>query len=148
MTFVIKFNGRSSSVGGGSMRADYECPTHGRFELLVERDTNGDPPGDAACPYRETYPRPTGVSSAYSAAPPVRVGSSRPCPDRCPWRVSMPAVHTQFVVSATQGKSAPKPHREAMDTRPLAEGRKNEWRKERKRLKEERRHKRIKEFLR
>ncbi len=83
--------------------------------------------------------------------PPVRIAYATrepgPCGHPSPFRISMPAVHTQFVVSATQGKSAPKPHREAMDTRPLAEGRKNEWRKHRKKLKEERRHQRVKEYL-
>ncbi len=127
MTFAIKFNGRATSVGG-TMRADYECPVHGRFEALVERDANGNPPDEAKCMTWLTV--------------------TRFCGEWAPWRVSMPAVHTQFVVSATQGKSAAKPHAEALDTRKLAEGRKKEWRLERKRLKEERRHKRVKELLR
>jgi hypothetical protein len=121
MTFTIK-----TRRAGGLTLAEYECPEHGRFEALVERDATGDPPGDVLCGSH------TGIF----------------CGRLSPWRISAPAVHTMFVVSATQGKSAPKPHAEAMDTRPLAEGRKNDWRKQRKKLKEERRQKRVKELLR
>lgn len=32
------------------MVAEYLCPVHGRFELTVERDVNGDPPAQAFCP--------------------------------------------------------------------------------------------------
>lgn len=151
MTFAIKFNGRASSVGG-TMRADYECPDHGRFEALVERDLNGDPPAFKRCPAIVTV---SGASGTYGGGlvlmsvivdGPV---SSFPasCACRSPWRVSMPAIHTQFVVSATQGKAAPKPNPGAMDTRPLAEGRKNEYRAAREKLREERRHARVKELL-
>lgn len=34
------------------MVAEYLCPEHGRFELTVERDENGDPPAQAFCPAR------------------------------------------------------------------------------------------------
>lgn len=34
------------------MIAEYLCPVHGRFELTVDRDTNGDPPEEATCPAR------------------------------------------------------------------------------------------------
>ena len=61
---------------------------------------------------------------------------------------SAPAVHTQFVVSSTQGKSDAKPHPMSIDTRPLAEGMPlNEWRKERKKLWENERHRRVKSML-
>lgn len=64
-----------------------------------------------------------------------------------PWTISAPAVHTQFVVSATQGKSASKPHKDAMDTRMLAEGRRNDFRKQRKAVREKRRQERLKALL-
>jgi len=32
------------------MIAEYLCPVHGRFELEVARDANGDPPGKMPCP--------------------------------------------------------------------------------------------------
>lgn len=129
MTWTVKI--RSSP--GALMASEYECPEHGRFTVTVARDSNGDPPDEADCPVECVTD--DGYEQLYT------------CDRPSPFRISMPAVHTQFVVSATQGKSAPKPHREAMDTRPLAEGRKNEWRKHRKKLKEERRHQRVKEYL-
>lgn len=74
-----------------------------------------------------------------------------PCPEcgaSAPRGVSAPAVHTQFVVTASQGRSAPKPHARSMDTRPLAEGQTyTSWRKERKKWREEDRHKRVKALL-
>ena len=35
---------------GSVVTADYECPVHGRFEAVVERDANGDPQAGAECP--------------------------------------------------------------------------------------------------
>jgi hypothetical protein len=140
MTFTIKVRG-----GAGPMLAEYECPVHGRFAELVTREANGDPPATARCPQTETV----GVGQVRAG----RMVTSQ-VEQRCgqgrwsPWRISAPAVHTQFVISATQGKSSSKPHPEAMDTRMLAEGRKNDFRRQRKKLREERRHKRVKELLR
>lgn len=128
MTWTVKI--RSSP--GALMASDYECPVHGRFTATVTRDANGDPPAEAPCPL---------VGGAR------RINPAAVCQWPSPWRISMPAVHTQFVISASQGKSAPKPHREALDTRPLSEGRKKEWRQARKKLREERRHARVKEYL-
>jgi hypothetical protein len=81
----------------------------------------------------------------------VDPGESSPCP-LCGAEAarvdSAPAVHTQFVVSATQGKSEPKPHRMSMDTRPLAEGQRFlDWKKDRKKLWEEKRKERVMELL-
>jgi hypothetical protein len=81
------------------------------------------------------------------------VPCSRDCGASCglpsPWSPSSaPAVHTQFVVSATQGKSAPKPHETALDTRPLGEGQKfHDWKRDRKKIWEEKRKKRVMELL-
>lgn len=127
MTFTIKIRG-----GTGLVLAEYLCPEHGRFELLVERDAKGDPPDSAPCQER------VGVGGiAY--------------PSRCcassPWTISAPAVHTQFVITASKGKNASKPHPKAMDTRMLAEGRKNDYRRQRKKIKEEERHARVKRLL-
>jgi hypothetical protein len=112
---------------GALMTADYECPVHGRFEATVERDGAGDPPVEAKCM--------------------KWISVTLYCGEWSPWRISCQPVHTQFVVTASHGKSAAKPHPETMDTRMLAEGRKNEFRKQRKKLKEERRHKRVKALL-
>ena len=70
------------------------------------------------------------------------------CSLASPWRISSAPVHTQFVISATQGRDDPKPHPKAMDTRMLAEGRKNEFRRQRKKIREDERHARVKELLR
>lgn len=126
MTFVIKV--RTSP--GSLITADFDCPVHGRFEARVSRGEDGDPPATIPCERRS------------------RRFSSQPCGLASYWRPSAPAVHTQFVVSAYQGPADAKPHPEVMDTRPLAEGRKNEFRRARKKLREERRHRRVKELLR
>ena len=125
MTFTIKVRG-----GGGPMLAEYRCPIHGVFELVVTRDANGDPPAEQPCP----------------ADLPCVIGPDCGLPS--PWTISAPAVHTQFVITASKGRNDPKPHPKAMDTRMLAEGRKNEFRKQRKKIREEERHKRVKELLR
>lgn len=129
---------------GAPMTADYECPLHGRFEATVERDANGDPPSEARCPSQLTLREAFGV---YDADADGDTWKPPRCGRASPWRISCPPVHTQFVVSASQGKSAAKPHAETMDTRMLAEGRKNEFRRQRRKLKEERRHQRVKALL-
>lgn len=126
MTFTIKV--RSSP--GSLITADFECPVHGRFEARVPRDERGDPPATVPCE------SPTNRLPQY------------PCGLASYWRIGAPPVHTQFVVSAYQGKADAKPHVETMDTRPLAEGRRNDFRAARKKIKEERRHRRVKELLR
>lgn len=125
MTFIVKTRG-----AGGFVVADYRCPHHGVFEATVQRTDSGDAPDTQECP----------VVVADD-------GITEYCEEPSPWTISAPRVHTQFVISATQGKSAPKPHRDAMDTRLIAEGRKNEYRAQRKKLKEERRHRRVMELL-
>ncbi|HEY4056667.1 MAG TPA: hypothetical protein VGM39_08660 [Kofleriaceae bacterium] len=113
MTFVIKTRGSANRI----TTSDYECAEHGRFDLVVERDDAGDIPELAPCDICE--------------APSER-------------RFGAPPVHTQFVVSATQGKSDPRPHPNAMNTMALGEGQsQNEWRKERKKVWEAERKKRV-----
>lgn len=128
MTFTIKVRG-----GTGLVLAEYLCPLHGRFELLVERDANGDPPDERPCPVEA--PRFEWMARAEY------------CGLISPWTISAPAVHTQFVITASKGKNAPKPHPKAMDQRMLAEGRKNDFRKQRKKIKDEERHQRVKRLL-
>lgn len=128
MTWTLKI--RSSP--GALMASEYECPRHGRFTATVARDDKGDPPDEVLC------------------AVEIHDGNFGPFPCclASPFRISMPAVHTQFVVSASQGKAAPKPHPNAMDTRPLAEGRRKKWREDRRKIRREYRHQRLKEYLR
>lgn len=123
MTFTIKHRG-----AGGLMVAEYLCPVHGRFELLVNRDDEGDPPDAVRCNrYDELL--------------------NDLCTKEAEYAISAPSVHTQFVISATQGKSAAKPHRDAMDTRMLTEGRKKEFRQQRKAVREAARKRRVMELL-
>jgi hypothetical protein len=128
MAFTIKTRGTRS----GFALAEYMCPDHGRVEALVERDDKGDPPNTCKCP------RVIGVR---------KNGQEVTCGLTAEWTISAPSVHTQFVVSATQGKSATKPHEYSMDTRLIAEGRKNEFRRQRKKVREELRHRRVKALL-
>lgn len=128
MTFTIKVRG-----GTGLVLSEYLCPLHGRFELLVERDTKGDPPSEVGCPLPVDF---------FFEGDQAGV-----CREPAPWTISAPAVHTQFVITASKGKSAPKPHPKAMDQRMLAEGRKNDFRKQRKKIKEDERHARVKRLL-
>lgn len=130
MTFTVRVRG-----GSGLVLSEYLCPLHGRFEALVERDAKGDPPAEMPCPMMvECY---DGVIRSLVAY----------CDLVSPWTISAPAVHTQFVITASKGKNAPKPHPKAMDQRLLAEGRKNDFRKQRKKIKEEERHARVKRLL-
>lgn len=128
MTFIIKVSGDSERL----ISHDYLCEVHGRFEQLVPQ---ADPPDTVPCPFEidcdhagENHACVCGATAWWSPS-------------------SAPAVHTQFVVSATQGKSAPKPHRDAMDTRMIAEGRKNDYRAQRKQVREDARKRRVMELL-
>lgn len=114
----MSFTIRIRGANSGPITHEYLCEEHGRFDATVER---ASAPDAVPCPE-------CGVASPWSPS-------------------SAPAVHTQFVVSATQGRSAPKPHPDAMDTRMLAEGRKNDYRKQRKAVREKLRHERVKALL-
>lgn len=139
MTFEIKVRG-----SGGLLMAEYRCPVDGVFEVLVERDANGDPPAQVTC---ATVVHDGHLDPPCCAPDAPCEWHGVACGLASPWTISAPPVHTQFVVTATHGRNAEKPHREALDTRPLAEGRKKEWRINRQKLREERRHKRVKELL-
>lgn len=158
MTFIIKTRG-----AGGLIVADYRCPEHGVFEATVERTESGDAPDEQPCPEMVTLggatsnpPAPGSADYQERLAKWIRSGSrsgyagvKAPCVHgrKSPWTISAPRVHTQFVVTASQGKSAPKPHRDAMDTRMLAEGRKKDFRQQRQQVREGLRQKRVSEML-
>ena len=143
MPFTIRVRG-----AGGPMLAEYRCPMHGVFEALVTRDTNGDPPSVMPCPdLIETHH----VCGDHCAHPPFgpfdEVHEYHGCEIASPWTISCPAVHTQFLVSASRGRNDAKPHAKSMDTRMLAEGRKNDFRKQRKAIREQERHEKVKRLL-
>ncbi len=128
MTFTVKVRG-----GAGLLMAEYLCPVHGRFEQLVDRDANGDPPSSLPCPAAVDFVIEGDLAGVCRAA--------------APWTISSGAVHTQFVVTASHGRNDPKPHPKAMDTRMLAEGRRKDFRLQRRKIREEERHARLKRFL-
>jgi hypothetical protein len=133
MTWTLK---QRPHVAGAPMTADYECPTHGRFEALVERDAVGDPPADAECP--------ASVDAEY------RVGSSRPidlgydllCRHLSPWRISAPALKRDSVPCYAAERGGDTDRRPGMlDTRPLAEGMSHkDWKAKQTAARQERRH--------
>jgi len=131
MTFTIKHR----SMPGAPMIAEYMCPEHGRFELTVERDGNGDPPATMEC---------LAFNSCDSEMESVaNWPTDKPC-----------GLASPFVISATNGKVDSMPCTAVtrggdmkdrppgmLDTRPLAEGMPmSEWRKVQKKHQEERRH--------
>ncbi len=110
--------------GGGLVLREYRCPDHGVFEEMVPSET-----GDW---YRCRKETPDGECLNWG--------------ERC--FTSAPAVHTQFVVSGSQGKNDAKPHQLSMDTRPLAEGMPlKDWKAQRKTMWEGQRQKRVMELL-
>lgn len=116
------------------MMAEYLCPEHGRFEQLVERDENGNPPAEAKC--MEWLPQEN----------PELVGHDHPTTYCGQW--------SEYVISAATGKADSMPARAVtrggdmkdrppgmLDTRPLAEGMPmSEWKKLQKKQADERRH--------
>lgn len=125
--YVLKVRG-----GGGLTLREYRCPEHGVFEALVPRDAGDEQP----CPATGKMDEP-GFGYWLCQAPSPRCFTSAP------------AVHTQFVVSVVRGKDDPKPHPNAMDLRPLAEGQKmHEWRAERAQHWERDRQRRVMEYKR
>lgn len=102
MTFTIKVRGEP----GGVTIAEYLCePCELRFEAVVHRDTNHDPPAQQPCPDCDE------LSGHVLSAPSIQF-----------WSKPLRAVH--------QGKNNEKPPPWIADTRPLAEGMSlDEWNK-------------------
>lgn len=122
MTFVIKHK----PLPGSPMMAEYVCPEHGRFELLVERDEQGDPPASVTCG-EEVKPLTWCKETAELAisAPKVKYWSRDPVP------------------IGRASKSDEKDPR-ALDTEPLATGKmtRSEWLEHQKGISRERKHQR------
>jgi hypothetical protein len=140
MTYIVKIR----TLPGSPMMAEYICPVHGRFELLVERDEHGDPPQEVVCEIMRDHEH-------YCEEP--------PCGD-CGFTVYECGLSADLVISAPSikfwsrdpipvgraSKSDEKDPR-ALDTEPLATGKmtKAEWTKWQRGISRERNHqKRIK----
>jgi hypothetical protein len=123
MTFRIKHK----PLPGSPMMAEYECPMHGRFELLVARDENGDPPTSVECDI-----------------PVADDGITEYCELDSPNVISAPAIKfwsRDPVPIGYASKSDEKDPR-ALDTEPLATGKMtcSEWKKWQRDLRTERRY--------
>ncbi len=137
MTFVVKTRG-----AGGPFMAEYECPEHGRFERLVERDEKGDPPAVAPCPC------PGSLLHIAEALGMVEPGAYEevPCGRPATWSISAPKprVLSAPATAVTRGGDLKDRPPGMLDTRPLAEGMPmSEWRKVQKKHSEERRHQQL-----
>lgn len=87
--------------------AEYMCPVHGRFDAIVDRDANGDPPKSVACPM---------VDDLLDL-------------DREPVACGLEAEHVISAISGhvkrgevTRGRNDEKPTPLALDTEALADG--------------------------
>ena len=126
MTFTIRTRGAP-----GLVLADYECPFHGRFERLVERDDDGDPPDEVPCDIEE---------------PVEGLAVMDMCCLDSPWVPS--AVHGKVKIAEVQrGKSDERPPW-ALNTEALADGMPmHEWRAKQDKLDRDRRIKKNREAL-
>ncbi|HVJ93287.1 MAG TPA: hypothetical protein VM580_25980 [Labilithrix sp.] len=106
MTYIVKTRG-----AGGLVVAEYECPTHGRFTVTVQREANGDPPESTYCP---------ATADAYRG-----VDETKFVPPACarvsPWRPSSVRGWVKRGEVA-RGKSDAQERPTWMSTRELGEG--------------------------
>ena len=101
MTFTIKLRGAPHATE----LADFECPTHGRFEARVLRPA----PDRITCPSWVTWDADGEVRSV-------------PCAHWAEWRISAPGA-VRMGTQMVQGKIDAYPgEHHVMDTRPLADG--------------------------
>jgi hypothetical protein len=114
VTFTVKIR----TQPGAPMIAEYECPFCGRFEALVTRDANGDPPAEVEC--------------------------DDLCGEFAPLCISAPAIAnlTRAVVPIGYASKSDEKDPRALDTEPLATGKmtRAEWNKWQRGITLERRH--------
>jgi hypothetical protein len=149
MTFIIKHK----PLPGSPMMAEYVCPVHGRFEMLVERDEHGDPPPSASCPGWLPGPDELEVHIRLPAellpdAPDEleddELEDQPPCAELAELVISAPSIKywsRDPVPIGYASKSDEKDPR-ALDTEPLATGKmtKAEWLKYQRGISAERRY--------
>ena len=120
-TFTIKIRGASSQP----TMAEYMCPVHGRFDLVVERDANGDPPAEAKCEHWFSKEETEAVGHAWHGHPTLF------CGEWSPYVISAPMGRVKRG-EVTRGKADEKPTPFALDTEALADGMSlKEWKKRR-----------------
>jgi hypothetical protein len=133
VSFTIKLRGSPPRLA----IADYECPTHGRFEAQVDRDEHGDPPTTVRCQHI--------IGTITSIV-------HGPCDVLCnlaaEFRISAPLTRVRRV-EAIKGKWEKPERKEWLDVSNLAEGQPlYEFREDRERIREEERKREVYEFAR
>lgn len=107
MTWTLKVR----SNPGSTITADYECPAHGRFQLTIERDENGDPPEWVHCTWRNT--------NYEDVLPPPAIH----CYLACQHVMSAPGAVGVKQGEMVRGRSGERPsEKHVMDTSLLADG--------------------------
>lgn len=133
MTFVVKTRG-----AGGPLMAEYRCPEHGVFEVLVDRDADGSAPDTQPCPGEMPVYEDDGEL--------VECIDVVVCAFPSPWCISAPkplvaSLPCAPIVRGGDMKDRPP---DMLDTRPLAEGMPySEWKKKQTSARLARRHKQL-----
>jgi hypothetical protein len=123
MTFTIKRRGTPSPIA-----AEYLCPKHGRFDIVVARDENGDPPGEVKCERWLTQQETEADGHQWYGYPTLYCGE---------WSelvLSAPRVKKLFTPTAVvKGKADDRPTPLHMDHSAVADGKitMGEWREQR-----------------
>lgn len=125
MSYTIKIR----TLPGSPMLCEYECPVHGRFEELVERDDQGDPPPAMPCPHEREDETTIYIclrdAQLCISAPNIKFWSRDP-----------------VAINPPGSTRDDKPDPRALDTEPLVTGKMNraEWLKYQKGITRERRY--------
>lgn len=155
MAYKVKIR----TLPGSPMMAEYVCPVHGRFEQLVDRDENGDPPATAECQSEPFYSDDEfGRAERWLDEKDAEAATMLFCPTDAEierWRRKTCRLRSELQISAPSikfwsrdpvpiGYASKSDERDPrmLDTRPLAEGKmtKAEWQKWQKGISQERRH--------
>ena len=135
MTYIVKHKPQP----GAPVMAEYECEDHGRFERLVARDDNGDPPATFPCPFGDDIDEETFFEDGCWD----RIGY-HPCEAPAELAISAPNIKfwSRDPVPIGRASKSDEWDPRALDTRPLAEGKmtKAEWRKWQRGISQERRY--------
>lgn len=103
------------------MVAEFLCPVHGRFERLVDRDMNGDPPAAAECPHRiET--RPAEQFALMTCGEGTEEARWLGCHEVSPFCISNPGYAKVKAVEAVRGSYQKAERPTWTDTTNLGEG--------------------------
>jgi hypothetical protein len=135
MTFIIRIRGDNTKP----IVAVYTCPVHGEFDALVQREANGDAPDETKCMRWLDQEETEASGHAWSGY------SQLYCGKYAAWTPS-PIAGRVKRFEVVRGKYE-KPERKTwLDTRKLGEGQDiEEFRDERKKIRDEQRWREIKD---